>query len=75
MRTAPTYDGFLACDLLTHRTIPPMCWTPSTGATVLVRQLGGAAAEVVGLDTSAGEVLVKMGSITTRAPLAGISPV
>jgi hypothetical protein len=52
-----------------------MCWTPSTGATVLVRQLGGAAAEVVGLDTSAGEVLVKMGSITTRAPLAGISPV
>jgi hypothetical protein len=49
-------------------------WTPKIGSTVIVRQLGGAEAEVVGLDTGAGEVLVKMGSITTRAPLAGVSP-
>ena len=41
---------------------------------MIVRQLGGAEAEVVGLDTGAGEVMVKMGSITTRAPLAGVSP-
>ena len=31
-------------------------------------------AEVVGLDDNAGEVLVKMGSITTRAPIAGVAP-
>ena len=38
-----------------------------------VRQLGGAEAEVVGLDEHAGEVMVKMGSITTRAPIAGVA--
>ena len=50
-------------------------WVPEVGAEVVVRQLGGATAEVVGLDAAAGEVVVKMGSITTRAPLAGVSPV
>ena len=49
-------------------------WRPKVGATVTVRQLGGAEAEVVGLDENAGEVLVKMGSITTRAPIAGVAP-
>lgn len=49
-------------------------WRPKVGATVTVRQLGGAEAEVVGLDEHAGEVMVKMGSITTRAPIAGVAP-
>ena len=47
-------------------------WTPSVGAVVVVRQLGGAEAEVVGVDEDAGEVVVRMGGITTRAPLAGV---
>jgi hypothetical protein len=37
--------------------------------------MGDAEAEVVELDASAGEVVVRMGSITTRAPLTGVSPV
>ena len=49
-------------------------WTPSVGAVVVVRQLGGAEAEVVGVDEDAGEVVVRMGGITTRAPLAGVRP-
>ena len=50
-------------------------WVPRVGSTVTVRRMGGAEAEVVDVDELAGEVVVRMGSITSRAPLAGVSPV
>ena len=52
-----------------------VAWLPHVGAKVTVRRMGDAEAEVVELDASAGEVVVRMGSITTRAPLTGVSPV
>ena len=48
---------------------------PRVGSTVTVRRMGDAEAEVVDVDATAGEVVVRMGSITTRAPLTGVSPV
>ena len=50
-------------------------WVPRVGSTVTVRRMGDAEAEVVDVDELAGEVVVRMGSITSRAPLAGVSPV
>lgn len=50
-------------------------WVPRIGSTVTVRRMGDAEAEVVDVDELAGEVVVRMGSITSRAPLAGVSPV
>ena len=47
-------------------------WFPRVGETVVVRQLGGAEAEVVEIDGA--EVTVKMGGLVTRTPLAGVSP-
>lgn len=47
-------------------------WTPTVGETVVVRQLGGAEAEVVEIDGA--DVTVRLGGLVTRTPLAGVSP-
>ena len=62
-----SFDGFDSID--------EPAWVPRVGSTVTVRRMGGAEAEVVDVDELAGEVVVRMGSITSRAPLAGVSPV
>ena len=47
-------------------------WRPTVGETVVVRQLGGAEAEVVEIDGA--DVTVRLGGLVTRTPLAGVSP-
>jgi DNA mismatch repair protein MutS2 len=49
-------------------------WIPRVGSRVTVRRMGDAEAEVVAVDANSGEVVVRMGSITSRAPLTGVAP-
>ena len=70
LRDGDDFDSFDSFD-----SVDEPAWVPRVGSTVTVRRMGDAEAEVVDVDELAGEVVVRMGSITSRAPLAGVSPV